>query len=214
MGMWTAGEHPLFVTGPAGLLETVLTWPDALLEPGVVAVVCHPNPAQGGTMNNKVVSTLVRLCRDRGWPVLRFNFRGTGASEGEHDNAVGEIDDLAAVLDWAVRELDAHQVVLAGFSFGSYVAAANVPALPERGLQLKRLILVAPPVGKYSYASVRLPADTLLVQGEADEVVVPGEVYAWAEAQANPPELIRFPGTGHFFHGRLTELRDALAARL
>ncbi len=214
MSLWTVGEHPLELVGPAGRLQAVLTWPEQLVRPGLVAVVCHPHPLHGGRMDNKVVATLVRLCRDQGLPVLRFNFRGVGRSEGRHADAVGEIDDLMAVLTWAQTELGASSVRLAGFSFGSYIAAQAVDRLPELGLSLERLILVAPPVQKYAYPEVEPPAGTLLVQGDADEVVAAEAVWAWAASRQSPPEQIVLAGAGHFFHGRLTELKAELAARL
>jgi alpha/beta superfamily hydrolase len=214
MSNYTTGEHRLSLAGPAGALEAVLTMPDTVTTAGVFAVVCHPHPLQGGAMENKVVSTLVRLCRDRGVPALRFNFRGVGASAGVHDEGVGEIDDLEAVLHWGQAELGGQALWLAGFSFGSYIAAAGAARAVALGLDVEHLVLVAPPVHHYPFASLRLPPATVVVQGDADEVVPPAEVFAWVAGLVPPPRLIRLADCGHFFHGRLGELKAELAAVL
>lgn len=163
-------------------------------------------------MGNKVVTTLARTWRDMGVATLRFNFRGTGASGGVHDHGVGEVDDLLAVLGW-LQAQGVSQLDLAGFSFGSWVAASTVPRLPA-GFALGRLVLVAPPVQYEGYAAVQPPAGTLVFQGDADEVVEATAVHAWVASRQSPPELLRFADTGHFFHGKLTELKAELAARL
>ena len=119
--MSRAGEQNLMIDGPVGPLEAVLTEGE---REGVLAVICHPNPIQGGTMQNKVVHTLMRTARDLGASTLRFNFRGVGASAGEHDYGNGEVDDCLAVLDWAQNNLEVRELWLLGFSFGGYVAAA------------------------------------------------------------------------------------------
>lgn len=192
------------VPGPAGPLEVRLTLPPNP-ENGQVAVICHPHPLYGGTMDNKVVSTLARACRDRGLPVVTFNFRGVGQSAGVHDHAVGEVEDCLAVIAWAMRETAATRLVLAGFSFGSYVAAAASARLPDN-TGLRRLLLIAPPVHHYPLAALSLAADTRVVQGDADEVVPPEAVFAWAESAGL--SVVRLPGCSHFFHGRLTELKQ------
>jgi alpha/beta superfamily hydrolase len=212
MSNYSAGEHRLTLPGPAGQIEAVLTMPEAVTLLGAFAVVCHPHPLHGGAMENKVVATLVRLYRDHGLPALRFNFRGVGASAGHHDHAIGEVDDLAAVLRWGQASLGADTLLLAGFSFGSYIAAAGVARAQALGLRLEHLVLVAPPVHHYPFAALPLPAATVVVQGDADEVVPPAEVFAWVEGLSPPPRLIRFAACGHFFHGRLAELKAELAA--
>ncbi len=163
-------------------------------------------------MGNKVVTTLARSWRDVGVATLRFNFRGTGASAGVHDHGVGESDDLLAVLDWlqgqGIRQLD-----LAGFSFGSWVAASTVARLPA-DFVLRHLVLVAPPVQYEGYAALQPPAGTLVFQGDDDDVVDPAAVQAWVASRQRVPQLLSFAGAGHFFHGRLAELKEALVARL
>lgn len=205
-------EESLFLPGPAGRLEA-MWWPS---EPksAIAAVICHPHPLQGGTMNNKVVTTLTRVWRDAGIATLRFNFRGTGASEGVHDEGRGEIEDLKSALRWLKNEHGVTEVVLAGFSFGAWVAAATGSAPLPEGLVLQRLVLVAPPVQYLGFEALQPPAATLVFQGEQDDVVEPEAVYAWVASRSRPPALLRFPDSGHFFHGRLTALKAELAARI
>lgn len=214
MSIPQTGEHRLEIPGPAGVLEAVLTVPPAVANATHFAVVCHPHPQQGGTMDNKVVSTLVRLFRDHGLPTIRFNFRGVGRSEGHFDLARGEIDDLEAVLRWAREELGAHDITLAGFSFGSYIAAAGSQRLPDLGQGLEHLILVAPPVHHYPFETLFIPFNAVVAMGDADEVVPPEAVFAWVESLNPPPILLRFAGCGHFFHGRLSDLKAELAPHL
>lgn len=203
-------EQKLFIQGPAGQLEAI--WSPTDSNTTRAAVICHPHPLHGGTMTNKVVTTLARTWRDAGVSTLRFNFRGTGVSDGVHDQGVGEADDLLAALDWLQKQ-GVSRLDLAGFSFGSWVAASAVSRLPA-SLVLDRLVLVAPPVQYEGYGALQPPAGTLVFQGDADDVVDPAAVQAWVASRREPPELFCFAGAGHFFHGRLTELKDALAARL
>lgn len=204
-------ERSLLLSGPAGAIEARLQLPPA--GGARVAVICHPHPLHGGSMDNKVVSTLVRTWRDAGLATLRFNFRGVGASAGSHAHGEGEVDDLLAVLHWLQADQGAGQVWLAGFSFGAWVAAAAAQRLPP-GLALQRLVLVAPPVQYPGFAGLEPPAGTLVVQGGDDEVVDAAAVAAWVASRRQPPELIRLDKTGHFFHGRLSELKAELLARL
>lgn len=204
-------EQPLYIAGPAGRLEAI--WWPSTAKSTVVAVICHPHPLHGGTMDNKVVTTLMRTWRDKGVATLRFNFRGTGNSEGVHDQGVGEIDDLLAVLRWLLVEQGVKTLDLAGFSFGAWVSAAASARVPQ-GLSLRRLVLVAPPVQYAGFEALQLPPQTLVMQGDADEVVDPAAVFAWAASRTNVPEVVCFAAAGHFFHGRLGELKAELAARL
>lgn len=215
---WTPGEHRLSLSGPAGRLQAVLTLPDAW--PSVtLMLVCHPHSLMGGSMDNKVVSTLQRAGRDAGLATLRFNFRGVGASEGVFDGGAGEQDDVLAVLDWACATLGCRRLVLAGFSFGAYVAAMAWPRALAAGWQGRRLILVAPPVTRFPLAGHVLPAEARVIYGDADEVVDPEAIRAWLVTQPAAGASERLPvrvlaGAGHFFHGRLTELKDWAAASL
>ena len=194
------------LTGPAGKLETLADVAERADARRGVAVVCHPNPAQGGTMHNKVVTMLERALRESGLDTVRFNFRGTGASEGAYDDGNGESEDLAAVAAWLRRVRPDDALWLAGFSFGSYVTIRSAVRL-----KADALISVAPPVGRWSMADDVLPGcPWLVVMGEADEVVEPQAVFDWIAGMEHPPELIRMPDTGHFFHRRLMDLRGAV----
>ncbi|MBN8923768.1 MAG: alpha/beta hydrolase [Rhodanobacter sp. 68-29] len=194
------------LAGPAGKLETIT---DLAERPGAragTAVICHPNPVQGGTMHNKVVTMVERALRESGLDTLRFNFRGTGDSAGSYDDGNGESEDLAAVVAWLRRVRPHDALWLAGFSFGSYVTIRSAVRLGADAL-----VSIAPPVGRWSIADDVLPAcPWLVVMGEADEVVEPQAVFDWIASIEQPPELIRMPETGHFFHRRLMDLRGAV----
>lgn len=194
-----------FIPGPSGPIEADLLAADT---PTALAVVCHPHSLHGGSMDNKVVTTLVRGFNECGASVLRFNFRGVGGSAGVYDNGVGEGEDLAAVVRWARDQPGLEQLPLwlAGFSFGSYVSSS-------RALELgaARLLSVAPPVGRWDFASLpRIPGPWVVVQGDADEVVDAATVYAFLDTVSPPPVLIRMPTATHFFHGLLIELKTRL----
>ena len=199
-------DGALLLPGPAGAIELACALPEAALARAGVAIVCHPHPLQGGTMHNKVVTIVERALLELGLAVVRFNFRGVGKSEGEHDNGIGETEDLVAIGAW-LREVRPGDVLwLGGFSFGSYVALRATARLSPA-----QLILVAPPVGRWDFAEFAAPAcPWLIVQGEDDEVVDPKAVFAWAQSLKPAPHLVRMPETGHFFHRRLMDLRGAL----
>lgn len=195
----------LTLTGGAGAIEAAIELPDAEPRAGV-AIVCHPHPLQGGTMHNKVVTMVSRSLVELGIATVRFNFRGVGASAGEHDEGRGETDDVLAIGAWLQRERPTDAVWLAGFSFGSYIALRAA-----KRLGVKQLIQIAPPVGRWAFEEVELPeCPWLVVQGEADEVVDPNAVYAWVASLAKPPTLVRMPDTSHFFHRRLMDLRGVV----
>lgn len=195
----------IFVPGAAGTLEVVVHFPDAA--PRAIAVVAHPLPTMGGTMENKVVTTLVKTFAELGFVVLRFNFRGVGASGGEFDNGNGEVEDVITVARYALCELGDLPLILSGFSFGGYV---QVRAAQQ--LHPQHMVLVAPAVGRFAPPAMPktrmpgLPPDTLLIHGEQDEVVPLDDVLQWAHLQHLPVVVV--PETTHFFHGRLGELRE------
>ncbi|GAB4116493.1 MAG: hypothetical protein Fur0026_03670 [Sideroxydans sp.] len=168
--------------------------------PRAVAVVAHPLPTMGGTMDNKVAVTLGKTFSELGCVALRFNFRGVGASEGEFDGGDGETEDLAAVARYAQEQFgEALPLLLSGFSFGGYVAARAAQKLKPQ-----HLVLAAPAVGRFAMPAVA--PDTLVVHGEHDDVVPLADALAWARPQHLP--IVVLPDAGHFFHGRLTQLRD------
>lgn len=205
-------EVPVLLEGPAGPLEArYLLHPDAK----GVALVCHPNPAQGGSMLNKVVSTLQRTARDAGYSTLRFNYRGVGASAGSHCLSLGEVDDAEAALNWLQMQQPGLPVVLLGFSFGGYVAALLAVRLAERHVQVHHLCMVAPAVNRLS-GGEEFPVSMSLtvIQPEQDEVISPDLVYAWSADLARDHELLKVAECGHFFHGKLVELKELVLPRL
>jgi alpha/beta superfamily hydrolase len=187
------------VAGPAGSLECAIDAPAHGSGRGL-AVLCHPHPLHGGTLDNKIVQTLARTFVALGYTAVRFNFRGIGASAGHWDHGIGEVDDAMAVIR-AHRGLG-QPLVLGGFSFGGYVASQTAARLPADA-PAERLVLVGPAVQTFPMAPV--PADTLVIHGEADEVVPLAAVFDWARPQSLPVTVV--PGAGHFFHGQLTLLK-------
>ena len=193
------------IAGPAGAIECAIDAPAGA--PLGLAVICHPHPQHGGTLDNKVAQTLARAVITLGWRSVRFNFRGVGASQGGWDDGRGEIDDALAVI--AAHRAPGEALLLAGFSFGGYVAAAAAARLPDDA-KPQRLALVGPSTQKQQVPPV--PADTLVVHGEADDVVPLAATLEWARPQALP--VIVFPGVGHFFHGQLALLKNTLVRQL
>jgi len=187
------------VAGPAGTIECAVDNPPS--PPVGVAVLCHPHPQHGGTMDNKVVQTLARAFVEVGWRAVRFNFRGAGASAGSWDEGHGEVDDALAVI--AAMRMPGLPLAIGGFSFGGYVATQAAARLPE-GQRARRLVLVAPAALGFLLAPV--PQDTLVVHGEDDDVVPLAAVLDWARPQVQPVTVV--PGGGHFFHGRLMLLKQ------
>ncbi len=199
--------HTVRVTlaGPAGALECALDAPAG--EPVGMALICHPHPVHGGTMDNKVVQTLARACLQLGWRSVRFNYRGAGASQGTWDEGRGEVDDALAVI--AQQRRAGEPWLLAGFSFGAYVASQAAARLADDA-KPQRLVLVGPSTQKQQMAPV--PADTVVIHGESDEVVPLAATLAWARPQMLP--VIVFPGVGHFFHGQLALLKNVVVQQL
>ena len=192
------------LAGPAGQIEVKLEFPAAADAPRAFGVACHPHPLHGGAMDNKVTHTLARAMNESGAPCFRFNFRGVGASAGSFDNGRGETDDLAAVVAEGRRRFPGAALWLGGFSFGAFVALRGAADLAP-----DKLVAVAPPVARFEeLGSVAHPdCDWLLVQGDADDVVPAGAVLAWAADQPRKPRQHVLQGAGHFFHGKLHELK-------
>lgn len=199
----------LTIAGPAGDLELLVETP-AAYDGARAAVVCHPHPLFGGTMENKVVHVTARALQERGYATARFNFRGVGRSAGAFDEGRGETDDAAAVADWARARWPAATQTFAGFSFGSFVAFRLAALRPAA-----QLLMIAPPVRRFDFATLPLPTVPWVVfQGDRDELVDYRDVVAWTETLAPPPTVVVLPGAEHFFHGRLNDLREAIQARL
>lgn len=184
------------IEGPAGRLEI------AVNDPGPahrgLALIAHPHPLYGGTLDNKVVQTLARAFNALGYIALRPNFRGVGDSDGVYDEGRGEAEDLLAALSWGRARYGDLPLAQAGFSFGAFVQVSLSARLNSRWM-----VLVGPAVGRFPVG--RVPAGTLVVHGEEDDVVSLKDVFDWARPQKLP--VVVFPGAGHFFHGALTELQ-------
>jgi alpha/beta superfamily hydrolase len=187
--------------GADGNLEGIAHLPN--IRPRAIAVVAHPLPTMGGTMDNKVVTTLSKTFAELGFIALRFNFRGVGNSAGEFDSGNGEVEDVLAVVRHARQEHGDLPLILSGFSFGGYVQARAAQHLHPHP---HRLVLIAPAVGRFAMPHVR--HDSLVVHGELDEVVPLAEVLQWARPLHLP--IVVLPEAGHFFHGRLNQLKQVV----
>jgi uncharacterized protein len=214
----------LFIAGPAGRLEALLNLGlsnPGLAKPGLAdaglpgathaALVCHPHPLYGGTLHNKVVFHAMKAMNSFGFPVLRFNFRGTGLSEGEHGHGVGEVDDVRAALDWLKGEF-ALPIIFAGFSFGAAVGLRATYS-DDRVSALIALGLPAVAVEERKYDSEFLRACTkpkLFVSGAEDQFAPAGKLETLVETFAEPKKLVRIEGADHFFDGHLGEMRETI----
>lgn len=201
----------LLVPGSAGEIETLLASPRAPAATPGFAVICHPHPLMGGAMTNKVAYTLASAALKAGLHALRFNFRGVGKSAGMHDEGRGETDDVIALCHWMRERYPGARLMLAGFSFGAFVSLqAAAHAKPDL------LISIAPPFGKKYAADVPPPrrpeCPWLVVHGLDDEVVSYAETVAVLKKYSPPPELVTLDGVGHFFHGRLTDVSEAVGS--
>ncbi len=200
--------EPRLIEGPAGLIEALWSAPQTAANG--LAVICHPHPLFGGAMSNKVTYALAAAAQAAGLQALRFNFRGVGRSAGPHDHGRGETDDVLFLVDWLRERVPTGPVVLMGFSFGSWVAQKAAVRRPPAAL-----VSIAPPLAKY-LADEPVPARPacpwLVMHGYDDDVVEYEPTRAIVEAYDPPPEEFhRLDGVGHFFHGRLADISDAVA---
>lgn len=204
---YAPGEHRILVSGPAGQMDVALSIPAGNI--AGFAIVCHPHPLMGGTMDNKVVTTLARVCRDAGLLAIRFNFRGVAASAGSFDQGQGEQQDVLALAQWAQAQFALPWRVLAGFSFGAYVSAqVHVGVMAAASATAKpRLLLVAPPVTRFELSAQALSSGTRVIYGDADEVVDPTAIADWLRAASGDVQITVVPSAGHFFHGQLGVLK-------
>lgn len=187
----------LVVDGPAGALETDLNDPG---EPRRgIALIAHPNPVQGGTKDNKVITTLAKTFFGLGYVAIRPNFRGVGASAGSFDQGMGETEDILTVARYAKTRYGDLPLLLAGFSFGAFVQTRVAQTLSSENLSAEKMVLVGPAVNRFPAATV--PPDTLVIHGEVDDVVPLAAVFDWARPQQLPVVVV--PGGEHFFHGKL-----------
>lgn len=211
-----SATQPIGLTGPAGALEGLCDVPEGMPIKGI-AVICHPHPLFGGTMQNKVVQTLAKAFVQNGWCAVRFNFRGVGGSAGVYDEGRGELDDLMHVIAQSQALAQAQTagpaLALAGFSFGAFVTSHAVAQLATNP-NLDKVVLVGTAASRFTVAPVpvELHEKTLLVHGEVDDTVPLSSVMDWARPQSLPVTVI--PGVEHFFHGQLPLLRNLVSRHL
>ena len=211
----TRRPERLLVPGPAGSIEIVVDHPAIFPSEGAeetargIALVAHPHPLFGGTLDNKVAQTLAKVFAELGYVTIRPNFRGIGATEGPHDHGEGETDDLVRVIEWAHARFGPLPVALSGFSFGAYVQTRVAQRVkPER------MALVGVPdglvTGGRTYKTERVPPDTIVIHGEQDETAPLANVLVWARPQELP--IVVVPGADHFFHRKLHLIKNIIKA--
>jgi len=209
----TRRPERLLVPGPAGSIEIVVDHPAIFPTEGAeetargIALVAHPHPLFGGTLDNKVAQTLAKAFAELGYVTIRPNFRGIGATEGAHDHGEGETDDLVRVIEWAHARFGPLPVVLAGFSFGAYVQTRVA-----RRVKPERMALVGVPdglvTGGRTYKTEPVPSDTIVIHGEQDETALLANVLDWARPQELP--IVVVPGADHFFHRKLHLIKNII----
>ncbi|MGG7605285.1 alpha/beta hydrolase [Massilia sp. BKSP1R2A-1] len=195
-------SHKFTLDGHAGKMQCVLDLPEDA--PRGIALVAHPHPLYGGTMENKVAQTLARTFVTLGYATARFNFRGVGESEGVHDEGRGEVDDMEIMYQHMVKEYPGLPVALSGFSFGTFVQAQFQQRLIAQGRPAERLVLVGTAAGKWPMPEV--PLDTILIHGELDDTITLQDVFEWARPLDIPVTVI--PGADHFFHRKLGHIKN------
>lgn len=209
------------IDAPEGVLEIETLWQsDNPNDPNTdtVALLCHPNPLHGGTMTNKVVSTMWRFARDTGYHVVRFNFRGVGQSTGMHDYAIGEVIDGLTVLQWIAEHSNAEKLWLGGFSFGGYVTARIAeqltlsPHVWGLDFEIAKIALIAPSVVNNDTTHLTLPTEKcFVIYGDNDEIVNPTAINEFAKRMQIDYQIME--DAGHFFHKRLGDLKDLLETK-
>jgi len=206
--MLSPKERTELIEGPMGALELCIQEP--LNSINKIGIMCHPHPLHGGTMNNKVVTTLTRVFRDLNMINIRFNYRGVGNSTGSFDEGIGETDDTLAIIKWAQKCFPNKEIFLAGFSFGAYVSlrASNFT-------QISQLISIAPAIKYAPFLELNPPTcPWSVIIAEEDKIAPAEETYQWLNTLSAKPDILAFPNTSHFFDGKLLELREQLVQRL
>ncbi len=191
-------RYKLRIAAAAGQVETLIDDPGT--QRSGLLLMAHPHPLHGGSLENKVVTTVAKTALQQGWVAVRPNFRGVGMSEGVFDKGLGETEDMLAVVRFVEKSYPDLPWILAGFSFGAYVQHRL-----RQQVQAQRLILIAPAVTMYAFDPV--PSDTVVIFGDADELIPPHAMQQWADAQHLTVKCI--PAAGHFFHGKLKQLQQA-----
>jgi len=194
-----------FIQGSAGQIESRWTPPGEKANAWVV--LCHPHPKFGGTMDNKVVTTLEKAFQHQGYGTVAFQFRGVGQSEGQYDGGEGEQEDLRSVVLALKAEERVDELILAGFSFGSYIVLKQVEALSPQ-----KIVTVAPPVNLYDFSGIKVAnnIEWTVIQGGQDEVVPALEVFDWVSKQENPVDIHWRGSASHFFHRQLIWLKQII----
>lgn len=202
-------KKTVLISGPAGQQELLIAAPKENAK-SIVCIISHPHPVHGGTMHNKVVYTLASVMDALAVKTVRYNFRGVQKSEGVFDQGRGELSDLLNVIDWVNEFCPHHEIWLAGFSFGAFIA------LKAHHLsQIKKLILVAPPVGQIYFSDMpKINCPCMLIQGGEDEIIDSKKVMAWADEQNPSLDIVYLPRAGHFFHAQLLELKEILLSHI
>jgi len=200
--MMNIHSHKFTLDGHAGKMQCLLDLPDSA--PRGIALVAHPHPLYGGTMENKVAQTLARTFVTLGYAAARFNFRGVGESEGVHDEGRGEVDDMEVMYEHMRKQYPDLPIALTGFSFGTFVQAQFALRLAEQGRAPERLALVGTAAGKWAMPTV--PQDTILIHGELDDTIFLKDVFEWARPLDIPVMVI--PGADHFFHRKLGHIKN------
>lgn len=199
-----AGTRKFHIAGPAGRIECALDLPEDL--PAGIALLGHPHPLYGGTMDNKVVQIMARAFVDLGYVTVRMNFRGVGSSAGAHAKGTGEADDMAIVLEAVQKEYPGLPVVLGGYSFGTYVVSLLQQKLAAEGTPPQRMVLVSATAGKWAVDTV--PKNTLLIHGEADDIVPLSDLFQWARPQ--DLSVVVISGADHLFNRKLHHIHDII----
>lgn len=196
------------ITGKVGDIEVLIDRPETITESTPIAIISHPHPLYGGTMTNKVVHILAKSFSELNAITVRYNFRGVGKSAGKYDDGLGEAKDLQLLADELKQWHPQAPIWLAGFSFGAYVTARAQAAIkPEK------LLLVAPPISMYPFeelAEIEVP--WMVIQGGQDEVIDASAAKKWVSLRPNQPKFIWMEDSGHFFHGKLIEVKDVVLA--
>lgn len=197
------------IPGKVGQLQCAVNHPDPDLFPAPtgLALVAHPHPLFGGTMENKVAQTLARTFVSLGYVTVRMNFRGVGQSEGVHDAGIGETDDMETLLQHMRQRYPDLPLVLSGFSFGTFVQSRLHQRLSAASIPVQRLVLVGAAAGKWAMPDI--PADTILIHGELDDTIPLQAVFDWLRPQDIPVVVI--PGADHFFHRRLPHIKKIIS---
>ena len=196
------------IEGNEGALQVEVDWPDEVTYADTTVIVSHPHPLYQGTMHNKVVTTISKAFRELGLTVVRYNYRGVGKSEGEYAKGIGEVDDLVCVANWIRQQKKNQALILAGFSFGGSVAYKGVAKLDG----VIQLLTIAPAVTHFPLSKDSEPnMPWCIIQGDDDEVVEPESVFEWLTREIESPfTLIKMNKTGHFFHGKLIDLKTQI----